>query len=165
MHGCTHQHARASGSKRRRRTYHPQCWRRCVRWFIDPRPPLFDACPTYRKDALRSLIISQQMLGTREIALFHHTSCGMASCTSSEVRTRVKSSATGAGADVVDKIDFLEFTDLEDSVKDDVQWLKEHPLILAETVITGWLYHVDTGAVSVFVFERHYGGGADRGEL
>jgi carbonic anhydrase len=103
---------------------------------------------TRRKDALRSLIVSQQILGTREIALFHHTGCSMTSCSTPDVRARVRASVPGPGAAVVDGMDFLEFGDLEGSVKEDVAWLKAHPLILRETVVTGWLYDVDTGAVS-----------------
>jgi hypothetical protein len=99
----------------------------------------------YRKDALRSLIVSQQMLGTREIALFHHTKCGMSTCTSHGVRQKAKE--TLPNADCVDEVEFLEFNDLEGSVKSDVEWLKEHPLILPETVITGWVYEVETGQV------------------
>jgi carbonic anhydrase len=89
------------------------------------------------------------MLGTREIALFHHTGCGMASCSTPDVRARVRASVPGPDAAVVDDMDFLEFGDLEGSVKEDVAWLKAHPLILRETVVTGWLYDVDTGAVSL----------------
>jgi carbonic anhydrase len=105
----------------------------------------------YRKDALRSLIISQQMLGTREIALFHHTGCGMASCTSHGVRQRVRENLPADRKEVaqVDGIDFLEFSNLEGSVKEDVEWLKAHPLILPGTVVTGWVYEVESGAVSI----------------
>ena len=48
---------------------------------------------------------------------------------------------------VVDQIDFLEFPELEQSVKDDVNYLKESPLVLPETVVTGWVYEVGTGKV------------------
>lgn len=93
------------------------------------------------------------MLGTREIALFHHTGCGMASCTSHSVRQRVKDNLPADRKDVVqvDGIDFLEFSDLEGSVKEDVEWLKVHPLILPGTVVTGWVYEVESGAVSDFL--------------
>lgn len=51
----------------------------------------------------------------------------------------------------VDHIDFLEFGDLEQSVKDDVKFLKDSALVLPETVITGWVYEVETGKVSTIV--------------
>ncbi|EMD41550.1 hypothetical protein CERSUDRAFT_41471 [Gelatoporia subvermispora B] len=100
------------------------------------------------KDALRSIIISQRLLGTREIAVFHHTGCGMLTFTSSHLQTLVKDSDPGNPAlEAVDKIDFLEFPDLEQSIKDDVAFLKENPLVLPETVVTGWVYEVETGKV------------------
>ncbi|KAJ7864500.1 hypothetical protein B0H14DRAFT_2200339, partial [Mycena olivaceomarginata] len=45
----------------------------------------------------------------------------------------------------VDAIDFLEFKDLEESVKDDVKFLEESPLIVGGTRITGWIHHLETG--------------------
>lgn len=105
------------------------------------------------KDALRSVIISQRLLGTREIAVFHHTGCGMLSFSTDHLRQVVKDADPGniAVADQVDKIDFLEFDDLEDSVKKDVAFLEENPLVLKDTKITGWIYAVETGKVC-FVF-------------
>ncbi|KAJ7071450.1 carbonic anhydrase [Mycena amicta] len=95
------------------------------------------------KDALRSLIISQRLLGTREIQVYHHTACGMVTFRGSELKKIVKQS--NPCAHQVDAIDFLEFTDLEQSVKDDVQFLNDSPLILKETKITGWILDIDTG--------------------
>lgn len=98
---------------------------------------------------MRSIVISQRLLGTKEIAVFHHTGCGMLSFDTPQLRGIIKNAHPGdtevAGA--VDKIDFLEFDTLEGSVKSDVKFLQEHPLILKDTVITGWVYHVETGKV------------------
>ena len=104
----------------------------------------------YSKDELRSLIISQRLLGTREIAVFHHTDCGMLTFASNDVRTIVKDAAKGdaAVAARVDAIDFLEFANLEESVKEDVAWVKSEPLLLPETVVTGWVYDVKSGKVT-----------------
>ncbi|KAI0803116.1 carbonic anhydrase [Irpex lacteus] len=100
------------------------------------------------KDALRSIIISQRLLGTREIAVFHHTDCGMLTFTTPELREIVKSSTDDpSAAEAIDKIDFLEFPELEQSVKEDVKYLKESPLVLPETIVTGWVYEVGTGRV------------------
>ncbi|KAK7064596.1 carbonic anhydrase [Favolaschia claudopus] len=101
------------------------------------------------KDALRSLVISQRLLGTREIAVYHHTGCGMVTFKGPELKNLVKSTkpddATCAAQ--VDAIDFLEFSDLEESVKEDVKFLKESPLILEGTRITGWVHDIETGKV------------------
>ncbi|RXW23837.1 hypothetical protein EST38_g2000 [Candolleomyces aberdarensis] len=99
------------------------------------------------KEALRSLVISQRLLGTREIALFHHSDCGMLTFTTEQLKTIVKDASPGdaAIAEAVDKFQFLEFSHLEDSVKDDVKFLQENPLLLPETKISGWVYDVHTG--------------------
>lgn len=49
----------------------------------------------------------------------------------------------------IESIDFLPFGDLDKSVRDDVRYLKEHPLITNETTITGWVYDVQTGKVCI----------------
>ncbi|THH29731.1 hypothetical protein EUX98_g4457 [Antrodiella citrinella] len=104
------------------------------------------------KDALRSVIISQRLLGTREIAVFHHTGCGMLTFTSPQLKKIVKDSdPSNPAAQAVDHIDFLEFSDLELSVKEDVSFLKESALVLPGTVITGWVYDVETGKIKQIV--------------
>ncbi|TRM66209.1 carbonic anhydrase [Schizophyllum amplum] len=103
------------------------------------------------QDAVRNLVISQRLLGTREILVFHHTDCGMQTFKTEQLRGIVKDAAPGDSAVVnaVDKFDsFLEFTDVEGSVTEDVVFLKNHPLILAETTVTGWVYDVKTGKIS-----------------
>ena len=98
---------------------------------------------------MRSIIISQRLLGTREIAIYHHTGCGMTTFSSPILQSIVKNANPGnaEAAKQVDAIDFLEFEDLEESVRDDVKFLKDSPLLLKETKITGWIYDVDTRQV------------------
>lgn len=62
------------------------------------------------KDALRSIVISQRLLGTREIAIIHHTDCGMLTFDTPHLREIVASS-TPAAKEEVQNIDFLEFSD------------------------------------------------------
>ena len=64
-----------------------------------------------------------------------------------QLRSLIKD-AEPHNATAVDQIDFLEFGNLEQSVRDDVQYLQENPLVLAGTKITGWVYEVETGKVS-----------------
>jgi carbonic anhydrase len=52
-----------------------------------------------------------------------------------------------AFAHAIDRIDLLEFADWEESVKDDIKFLRDHPLIAKDSVITGWVYHIETGKV------------------
>ena len=99
---------------------------------------------------MRSILISQRLLGTREIAVFHHTDCGMLTFTTPQLRKLVKDSdPSDPSLSAVDEIDFLEFPELEQSVKDDVEYLKTNPLVLKETVVTGWIYDVTTGKVRI----------------
>ena len=72
----------------------------------------------------------------------------MLTFTTPQLRQLVKDSDPGNSAlSEVDKIDFLEFPELEQSVKDDVDYLKTSPLVLNETIVTGWVYDVSTGKV------------------
>ncbi|KYK54006.1 carbonic anhydrase [Drechmeria coniospora] len=94
-------------------------------------------------DALRSVIISQQLLGTREIAVIHHTDCGMLTFNDSDLRGKIRSDL-GENAD---HIAFLPFDDLEASVADDVAVLKNSPLVL-DVPISGYVYDVKTGRIN-----------------
>lgn len=81
--------------------------------------------------------------------MFHHTGCGMVTFGTPQLREIVKESSPGDAevAKAVDGIDFLEFQDLEGSVKEDVKFLQENPLVLPGTKVTGWVYEVETGKV------------------
>lgn len=68
---------------------------------------------------------------------------------SEDLRGIVKKAHPGDSnvASQVDAIDFLEFPELESSVKNDVKFLQDSPLVLKETKVTGWVYEVETGKV------------------
>jgi carbonic anhydrase len=91
-------------------------------------------------DALRSLVISQELLGTREVVVIHHTDCGMLTFTNDQLKQRLKE---GRGADA--DIDFLPFSDLDESVRDDVRAIRESRLLQPGVPITGFVYDVKTG--------------------
>lgn len=73
------------------------------------------------------------------------------------IRDKVKSEKSGnvEVAKLVDQIDFGPFPDLEQSVKDDVKFLKGNPLLLDGTVVTGWTYDVKTGKVFRIYLSRY----------
>lgn len=96
------------------------------------------------EDAIRSLVISQQLLGTREIAVIHHVDCGMLSFSNDQLRQKLRQEM---GADA-SAIDFLPFSDLAQSVRDDVAALRRSPLLLRDAPISGYIYDVHTGALS-----------------
>ncbi|MDQ3708725.1 MAG: carbonic anhydrase [Actinomycetota bacterium] len=95
-------------------------------------------------DALRSLIISSQLLGTREYLVIHHTDCGMLTFSNDDLHSKL-AAETGADASA---IDFLPFGDLEDSVRDDVRRIGQNPFIPTDIPVTGYIYDVDTGELT-----------------
>jgi len=96
------------------------------------------------RDALRSLVISQQLLGTREIIVIHHTECGMLTFTNEQLHAKVRNEL---GADA-SAIDFQPFPDLEQSVIDDVVLLRDSPLLLEGVPVRGFVYDVHTGRIT-----------------
>ncbi|MGV3294306.1 beta-class carbonic anhydrase [Streptococcus pluranimalium] len=95
-------------------------------------------------DMIRSLVISQQQLGTREIVVLHHTDCGAQTFTNPEFHEQLQ---RDFGVYVSDK-DFLPFTDIAESVREDMQLLKDSPLIPEDVIINGAVYDVDTGRMT-----------------
>ncbi len=94
-------------------------------------------------DALRSLIISEQLLGTKHIVVIHHTDCGMLTFSNEDLRSKVKQELHANA----DSIDFLPFSDLEQSVRDDVAFLKASPFIPDSIDMSGFIYDVKTGKI------------------
>lgn len=101
------------------------------------------------------MIISQKLLGTEEVAVIHHTDCGMVTFTTDQLQQRLKSEHPEATKEI-ESIDFLTFPDLEQSVKDDVQYLKTNPLVKKGGHITGWVYEVETGKVCIDSYSIAY---------
>ncbi len=110
-------------------------------------------------DAIRSLVISYKLLGTREFFVIHHTGCGM-QLFSDEVMRGLLSrgletasaddsgwhdTGAGPGSTEGDYIDFLPFSDNEKSVVADVQRIRSHPLVPGRIPIYGYIYDVKTG--------------------
>jgi len=96
------------------------------------------------QDALRSIVISQRLLGTNEVLVIHHTDCGMQTFKNEDLYAKVEQDL---GADASD-IDFLPFPDLEQSVRDDVRFLEESPLVPDDVSIRGFVYDVKSGKVT-----------------
>jgi carbonic anhydrase len=92
-------------------------------------------------DAIRSLAISQQLLGTNEVVVIHHTDCGMLTFNNEDLRQKLKQELN---ADA-EHIDFLPFKDLEQSVRDDVAAIKNSPFLLKNIEVSGFIYDVHSG--------------------
>lgn len=96
------------------------------------------------REALRSLVISQRLLGTKAIAVIKHTDCGMLTFTNRELHERVE---RDLGSDA-SAIDFMPFGSLEQAIRDDVTFLEGSPLIDSRTVVRGFIYDVESGLLS-----------------
>lgn len=95
------------------------------------------------EDMIRSLVISQQQMGTREIVVLHHTDCGAQTFNNEDFQEHLKCEL---GVDVSGK-DFLPFQDIDESVREDMKLLRECPLIPDDVIISGAVYDVDTGSM------------------
>jgi carbonic anhydrase len=92
-------------------------------------------------DALRSLVISQTQLGTREVAIIHHTECGMMTFRDDDIRATIRADL---GADA-SHVAFLPFRDLEESIRDDLAYYRQQPLLRQDIPVRGFVYDVGTG--------------------
>lgn len=93
------------------------------------------------EDAVRSLIISTQLLGTRTIYVIQHTDCGMLTFRDEELRERL---AKETGKDTA-HLHFQAFTDVEASIGRQLQCIREIPFLPREIEVHGFVYDVRTG--------------------
>lgn len=93
-------------------------------------------------DALRSLILSTCFLGTREIAVIHHTGCGL-HATTDEAIANVVEQASGAKPDMA----FRPFHDLQASVTEDVALVRACSFLPPDTIVWGAFYDVVDGSL------------------
>ncbi len=110
-------------------------------------------------DAIRSLVISYKLLGTKEWFVIHHTDCGMETFTDEIMRRLLGSSLKTASVDAsgwhdsgdgpgsceAKYIDWLTISNLEESVIEDVVRIKNHPLVPAEIPVYGYIYDCKSG--------------------
>ncbi|HUY07843.1 MAG TPA: carbonic anhydrase [Candidatus Dormibacteraeota bacterium] len=91
-------------------------------------------------DAIRSLVISQRLLGTEEIILIHHTDCGMLTFRDDEVKSQIEKE-TGLRPSFA-----LEaFPDSAEDVRQSIGRIKASPFIPKKDQIRGFVYDVKTG--------------------
>ncbi|MFA5081495.1 MAG: carbonic anhydrase [Hydrogenophilaceae bacterium] len=129
-------------------------------------------------DAIRSLVISYKLLGTREWFVVHHTHCGMETFTDSVMRGLLASSlktaklgaggwsdeGPGPGSHEGDYVDWLTIQDQKASVVADVERIRKHPLVPRDIPIYGYIYDVGTGKL-IEVPEAMIKGQATEGEF
>ena len=96
-------------------------------------------------DAVRSLVLSTRLLGTREIMIINHTDCGMLRFVDSDLEDRLRKET---GQAPIAPARFYSFTDAEKNTREQVQKARSHPWISQEVPIRGFVYDVKTGRLS-----------------
>lgn len=125
-------------------------------------------------DAIRSLVISYKLLGTREWFVIHHTDCGMETFTNAVMTDLLARSLKTASVDASGwhdsgegpgsvegtYINFLPISDLAASVVEDVRRIRAHPLVPRDIPIHGYIYDVRTGHLAEVPGATSAGAGA-----
>ena len=110
-------------------------------------------------DAIRSLVISYKLLGTREFFVIHHTNCGMEFFSNEVMRELLASSletaeltpsgfrdvGRGPGSSAGEYIEWLTIRDQSQAVIDDIERIRTHPLVPKSIPIYGFVYDVQSG--------------------
>jgi carbonic anhydrase len=110
-------------------------------------------------DAIRSLVISYKLLGTKEFFVIHHTNCGMEFFTNNVIRGLLANSletaaltaegfkdvGKGPGSRAGEFVEWLTIPDQKQAVVDDVQRIRTHPLVPKSIPVYGYIYDVKSG--------------------
>jgi len=91
-------------------------------------------------DTIRSLAISQRLLGTREIVLIHHTGCGMLTFSDDDLKQRIQEEVG-----IKPHFAFEAFPDLEENVRQSIARIKVSPFIPHKDSVRGFVYEVESG--------------------
>ena len=125
-------------------------------------------------DAIRSLVISYKLLGTQEFFVIHHTNCGMEFFTNDVIRGLLNSSletaelgangfrdvGNGPGSRAGEFIEWLTIKDQKQAVRDDVERIRNHPLVPQSIPVYGYIYDVSSGRLVEVEGARELGAAA-----
>ena len=103
---------------------------------------LRNACGVITDDVIRSLAISQQRLGTEQVALIHHTDCGLELITDDGFRAELQEAAGVAPSFAIGS-----FTDVDSDVRESIDRVRRSPFLLHRDHVRGFVYDVDTGGL------------------
>src|ERR1700677_1438564 len=95
--------------------------------------------------AVRSLVLSTRLLGSREIMIINHTDCGMLRFTDSEMEERLRKET---GLAPIAPARFYSFTDAEKNTREQIQKARSHPWLAEDVQVRGFVYDVHTGRLS-----------------
>jgi carbonic anhydrase len=95
------------------------------------------------EDAIRSLVISQRLLGTEAIILVHHTDCGMVTFTDGDVKDAIE-----ADTGIRPSFALEAFPDAEEDVRQSIARIRANPFIPRTDDVRGFVYQVETGKLA-----------------
>jgi carbonic anhydrase len=95
-------------------------------------------------EALRSLAVSQSLLGTAEVALIHHTECGMLGRSDEDIRAEIRSKRGVAP----EGLEFLPFQDLEESLQEDLALYRNTAFLRQDIPVRGFIMDLKTGLLT-----------------
>jgi carbonic anhydrase len=110
-------------------------------------------------DAIRSLVVSCKLMGTTDWFVIHHSGCGMQSYSDEDIRHLLglddseahpegsKWHHVNKSANTPADIQWLTFSDLAQSIVEDVERIRNHPLVPASVTIYGYIYHIHHGTL------------------
>jgi len=101
--------------------------------------------PAVTEDVLGELVVSNRVLGTREILLLNHTGCGFTTFTDEELNAKL-SASTGDASPA--PMRFFSFKDPEEHTREQIQMVRSHPWIAKDVPVRGFIFDMETGLLS-----------------
>jgi len=100
--------------------------------------------PAVTDEVLAELIVSNRVIGTREILLLNHTGCGFTTFTDAELNAKL-SAATGDSSPA--PMRFFSYKDPEEYTRQQIRTVRSHPWIAKDVPVRGFIFDVDTGTL------------------
>jgi carbonic anhydrase len=98
--------------------------------------------PAVTEDVLGELVVSNRVLGTREILLLNHTGCGFTTFTDEEMNAKL-SASTGDASPA--PMRFFSYKDPEENTREQIKKIRSHPWISKDVPVRGFIFDVETG--------------------
>ncbi|RAO70458.1 uncharacterized protein BHQ10_006470 [Talaromyces amestolkiae] len=104
------------------------------------------------RDGARSALLTTHVLGAEDIYIIKHTKCGLLGVTTEMAHGIIKKNLGLANStEDLDNFEVFPIADLEESLKEDVAYLRHHPLAMKKVRVTGWIHDTDTGVLKQVV--------------
>jgi carbonic anhydrase len=98
--------------------------------------------PAVTEDVLAEIVVSNRILGSREIMLLNHTGCGFTTFTDEELNAKL-SASTGDASPA--PMRFFSYNDPEENTWEQIKKVRSHPWIAKDVPVRGFIFDVDTG--------------------